>query len=44
LKGRAVIGLPDKKLIEEGERYLSLVKDFELRVHKSLTRYFAVYE
>jgi len=41
---RAVIGLPYKDMIPIGERYLSLLETHECRVHRSLTRYFAVYK
>jgi len=39
----AVLGLPDKKFIELGSRYLHLEEVHAMRVHKSLTRYFCVY-
>lgn len=42
--GRAVVGLSDHGLISVGEKYLSLVDVFEFRVHRSLTRFFAVFE
>jgi tRNA (guanine10-N2)-dimethyltransferase len=42
--GKAVVGLSDKRLISVGEKYLSLMERHELRVHRSLTRYFAVYK
>jgi len=42
--GRAVVGLSDKNLISLGEKYLSLMEKHEFRVHRSLTRYFAVYK
>ncbi|MDH7506568.1 MAG: TRM11 family methyltransferase [Candidatus Thermoplasmatota archaeon] len=43
-KRKAVIGLSNKKRISIGEKYLSLVEKHEFRVHKSLTRYFVVYQ
>ena len=42
--GRAVVGLPDSSLVLSGMKYLSLVDVFEFRVHRSLTRFFAVFE
>lgn len=42
--GKAVVGLSDKRFISMGEKYLSLTEKHELRVHRSLTRYFAVYK
>jgi tRNA (guanine10-N2)-dimethyltransferase len=42
--GIAVIGLSNKKIIPIGKRYFSLLKKYEYRVHKSLTRYFVVYQ
>ena len=43
-KGRAVIGLSKKNMMSVGEKYLSLVEAHEFIAHRSLTRYFAVYE
>lgn len=43
-KGRAVIGLANQDLISYGEEYLSLIEKHEFKAHKSLTRYFCVYE
>ena len=43
-EGRAVIGLSNKDMISCGENYFSLVEKHEVRVHRSLTRYFAVYQ
>ena len=43
-KSRAVVGLPNSDLISVGENYLTLVDIFEFRVHRSLTRFFAVFE
>jgi len=40
----AVIGLSNKDIISAGEKYFSLIKKHEFRVHGSLTRYFAVYQ
>ncbi len=42
--GRAVIGLSNKDMISLGEKYFSLVEKHDFRVHRSLTRYFAVYK
>ena len=39
----AVIGLPDRKFIEKGSKYLHLEEVHPMRVHRSLTRYFCVY-
>jgi len=41
---RAVVGLSNKDMISLGEKYFSLVDKHEFRVHRSLTRYFAVYQ
>jgi len=43
-KRKAVIGLSNKERISIGEKYLSLIEKHEFRVHKSLTRYFVVYQ
>jgi tRNA (guanine10-N2)-dimethyltransferase len=43
-KRKAVIGLSNKERICQGEKYFSLIEKHELRVHKSLTRYFVVYQ
>lgn len=42
--GRAVFGVSNKSVIYCGEEYFSLVEMHELRSHKSLTRYFAVFK
>ena len=42
--GRAVIGLSKKDMIKLAEKYLSLVEIHEFRAHRSLTRYFVVFE
>jgi len=42
--GKAVIGLSDNNLIRLGEKYFSLVEKHEFRAHRSLTRYFVVYQ
>jgi len=44
INGKVVVGLSDKRLISVGEKYLSLIEKHEFRVHRSLTRYFAVYK
>ena len=41
---RAVMGLPKEDMISGGEHYFSLVEQHDVRVHRSLTRYFAVYQ
>ncbi|MDH7516810.1 MAG: DNA methyltransferase [Candidatus Thermoplasmatota archaeon] len=41
--GKAVIGLSNEDMIYVGEKYFSLVEKHDFRVHRSLTRYFAVY-
>ena len=43
-RGKAVIGLSRKEMISIGENYLSLLEIHEFRVHRSLTRFFAVYQ
>jgi tRNA (guanine10-N2)-dimethyltransferase len=42
--GRAVIGLSNKDFISIGDKYLKQIEKHELMVHKSLNRYFVVYE
>ena len=42
--GRAVVGLSNRDMISIGEKYFSLVEKYEFRVHRSLTRYFAIYQ
>jgi len=42
--GRAVIGSSNKDVISIGKKYFSLVEKHEIKVHRSLTRYFAVYQ
>ena len=42
--GKAVIGMPTKDMLSLGERYFTLVEKHACRVHRSLTRYFAVYK
>ena len=41
---KAVIGISNKEEISIGEKYMTLIKIFEIKVHRSLTRYFAVYQ
>ena len=41
---KAVIGFSDKNMISLAENYLKFVESHELKVHKSLTRYFVVFE
>jgi tRNA (guanine10-N2)-dimethyltransferase len=40
----AVVGLANKDLIKFGQKYFSLEKIFDIRVHNSLTRYFVVFK
>lgn len=40
----AVIGLSDKKYISLGQKYFRLVETHTLKVHRSLERYFVVFE
>jgi len=42
--GHAVIGLSSEEMIAVGKNYLSLVDVFPIRAHRSLTRYFVVYQ
>lgn len=41
---RAVMGVPNKQTIELGENFFSVQEVHTIRVHKSLTRYFVVYQ
>lgn len=41
--GVLVVGVPDKKIIDIGKKYLFFEKMFSFRVHRSLTRYFFVF-
>jgi tRNA (guanine10-N2)-dimethyltransferase len=41
---RAVIGLSSEEMVTMGENYLRLVNVFPIRAHRSLTRYFVVYQ
>lgn len=41
---RAIMGLSNKDMLPVGEKYFSLVEKHELRAHRSLTRFFAVYQ
>jgi tRNA (guanine10-N2)-dimethyltransferase len=43
-KGRAVVGLSNKEMIATGETYLQLLEVHAFRVHRSMTRYFVVYQ
>ena len=43
-RGRAVIGLSNKNMLSIGERYFSLLEQHEWKAHRSLTRYFVVYQ
>ena len=42
--GKAVIGLSEPKLIEKGKEHLTFVETYEIKAHRSLTRYFVVYK
>jgi tRNA (guanine10-N2)-dimethyltransferase len=42
--GRAVVGLSSEEMVSIGEKYLGLVNVFPIRAHRSLTRYFVVYQ
>jgi len=41
---RAVVGVPEKRLAASGERFFDLCAVHPLYVHRSLTRYFCVFE
>jgi tRNA (guanine10-N2)-dimethyltransferase len=41
---RAVIGLPNSESIQQVKKYLTLIETHEIKAHKSLTRYFSVFE
>ncbi len=43
-QGKAVIGLSNKDMIYLGEKYLTLIEVHDFRAHRSLIRYFAVYQ
>ena len=43
-KKKAVIGISDKKYVTKLHKHLKLIDFHEFRTHKSLTRYFAVFE
>jgi tRNA (guanine10-N2)-dimethyltransferase len=42
--GKVVIGLSNKDMLPLGEKYFSLVEKHGFRAHRSLTRYFAVFQ
>ena len=42
--GIAVVGLSDNEMISAGERYFTFVDTYDFKVHRSLTRYFAIYK
>ena len=42
--GKAVIGLSNKDFLSIGTKYLNQIERHDFRVHKSLIRYFIVYE
>ena len=41
---RAVVGLSNREYIKMGENYFSIIEKHEFRAHRSLTRYFVVYQ
>ena len=41
--GKAVIGLSNKDLIPLGQNYLKFEEKYDFKIHRSLTRYFAVF-
>ncbi len=41
--GRLVISIPDKELVSLADKYFSTINMFELRVHRSLTKYICVF-
>ena len=42
--GIAVVGLSDNEMISAGEKYFTLIDTYKFKVHRSMTRYFAVYK
>ena len=42
--GKAVVGLSNKNFISLGQKYFNLIEIHDLKVHRSLTRYFAVFQ
>ena len=42
--GKAVVGLSKKDMIKLGQKYFNLVEKHDFRVHRSLTRYFVVFQ
>jgi tRNA (guanine10-N2)-dimethyltransferase len=40
----AIIGLPDKDFIKLAKKYFKYIDTYEFRIHKSLTRYFAMFK
>jgi len=42
--GRVVVGLSDKNMISVGEKYFASIGCYEFREHRSLTRYFIVFQ
>lgn len=41
---KAVIGISNIELLTIGEKYMTLIEVHDIRVHRSLTRYFVVYQ
>lgn len=42
--GRAVIGFSNKEILDVGKKYLSVLATYQIKSHRSLTRYFIVYK
>ncbi|HVQ01274.1 MAG TPA: methyltransferase domain-containing protein [Candidatus Thermoplasmatota archaeon] len=42
--GRAVVGLANEEMISLGEKHMKLLNVYPIRAHRSLTRFFAVYQ
>lgn len=42
--GRAVLGVPSEKTINTGKKYLTLQAFYKMPIHRSLTRFFTVFE
>lgn len=43
-EGRVVVGLSDKNMISIGEKYFKSIRCHEFKEHRSLTRYFTVFQ
>ena len=42
--GKSVVGISNKNFISLGEKCFSVIKKYEFKVHRSLIRYFIIYE